>query len=276
MRIIIDKFDGVDNFIRTINSRKLNQVFYNKESLSSIEGTEDFTLTKSYDEACELMAKGYKEGLAELKKTNAKVTTSVMAQRRTPRTSVVGFAPHVPNAIIGLPQSMISTETVKMKSKIINLYFDPGVGGATSTDTILKAGRNLLNVIMAIETKGYRVSLTIVKGSTTTDEYAFLLCKLKDYRQPTNPLKIAYEIVHPSFLRRHCFAWLETTPNLTDKGFKHGYGKSLANRFKKDNDAVRKFLHEKHIIDEHSFYTNVYEASENSIEELMNKMGLSK
>ncbi len=274
---IIERFNGVSEFINTIAKRPVNTHFWSeRDSLSSETKDKEFTMTKNYAESEALMASGYGEGLADLQKAGAfKVCRATNATRHVPHASVVGYAPHVPNAIAGIPQSMIGTTHIQQKSKIVTILYDGGASAYMDADKFVKAGRVLMSLIIKLEMQGYRVQLDVLDAFCTKNEKAFCIVTVKNHRQPINPLKISYLLLHPSFFRRQGFRWLETSPETT---FQYsGYGRPLRHSCPTGEtpDAIRSYLSENKVLEQGTFYTSLYEALENTPEQLAEKMGIT-
>lgn len=275
--IVIERYNGVNEFVTTIGKRTPNKVFAGHKLASDTDG-EQFTMTKNYAESVEIMTKGYADGLAEMKATKGtKVRTASNVSKRIPQASVVGYAPHVPNAIAGIPQSMIGTRTITMKSKVISIIYNGGGDCGVDAKDFVKAGRNLLEVITMLELQGYRVGVEIMNDFCEDKQKGFLFIKVKEQLQPINPLKLAYMLIHPSFFRRQGFRWLETCPEIESKAFYFGHGHLLyIVECNKNMDKLREYLKKNGMLPEGMFFTNMYEARRHNAEELINLMGIQK
>lgn len=274
---VIETFNGVNEFLNVIGKRSPNAVFKDT-SLSSENGDESFTMTKNYAESEQLMATGYKDGLNDLKKSKGvKITHTSNVRKNIPQTGVVGYAPHVPNAIAGIPQSMIAQRKIEQHAKVVTIVYDGGAHSSVDAERFVKAGRNLLDVVMMLELQGYRVRVDIQDAFCTNKEKAICRITVKNHRQPINPLKISYLLLHPSFFRRQGFKWLETTPELTNFTFVAGYGRPLYFQVNSDGastDEIREYLKERGLLENGTFFTNFYEAENHSAEELVTLMGI--
>lgn len=274
MKIIYEHFDSLGQYLDTIQARKVNRVF-SGHSLHSEDRDYNFTLTESYEEANELARTGYKEGLDKLKAANSRARHMGSAQKALPVTSVVGFAPHVPNAITGVPCSMIATQKVEQKAKVISILYYMGGACHVNAKEFVEAGKNILNVIYTLELQGYRVALNVLTNFCEGSERALCSVQIKHWRQPSNPLKISYPLIHPSFFRRHGFRWLETQPELTVRDFTCGYGRPLEVVEGRNADARRRWLKEQGILQDGWFYTERDEARKNEADELIKVMGIT-
>lgn len=273
MKLIHEHFDSLGRYLGVIENRKPNRVFTG-QSLHSNDRDRSFTLTESYAEACELARDGYKEGLDKLQAVNRKTRHMGSAPKALPVTSVVGFAPHVPNAITGVPCSMIATQKVEQKAKVISILYYMGGSCNVNAKEFVEAGKNIMNVVYTLELQGYRVALNLLTCFCESNERALCTVQVKHWRQPSNPLKISYPLIHPSFFRRHGFRWLETQPELTERGFICGYGLPLERAEGSSADARRRWLKEQGILQEGWFYTEREEARRNEADELIKVMGI--
>lgn len=227
-RVYIERFEDLNMFLKTIDSRPFNEPFKGYDTRKgSCSRDVSFTKTKTYEESEKIMKAGYKEGLKDMQKGKQSVHITAKSVKAVPTTSVIGYTPHVPNAIAGIPCSMISHKTVNMKSKMMTIVYDVTASSREKADDFIKAGRVLLSFIEMMELKGYRVKLDMMLSACKGSEKSVALIKVKDFRQPVNPLKLSYMMIHPSFLRRQGLKWIETNPKLTEKAFRHGHGCAL-------------------------------------------------
>lgn len=276
-KFIIERFNGVAEFVSTIAKRPVNRHFWaDRDTLKSHTGSESFTMTSSYEESEKLMTTGYGEGLTDLQKAGAfKVNRATNSTRNIPHASVVGYAPHVPNAIAGIPQSMIGTTRLQQKSKIVSILYDVAASYSVPARRFIEAGRNLMSLIIELEMQGYRVQLDILIANCTSQEKAMCMITAKNYRQPINPLKLSYLLLHPSFLRRQGFRWLETQPETTFRYSGYGYTLRDSSPLGSTSDDIRRYLSENKVLEPGVFYTNFYEALVCTPEELAEKMGIT-
>lgn len=270
IKISVEKFDSITNYVKTIGARPNNSVFMNKHS--SEKDDSDWTGTKSYSESVEIIEKGYKEGLDKINKDGAeRINYRAQSSRSIPKAGVVGYAPIVPNAIIGLPKSMKTKTSIPHKTKVLSIWYDLTACCGVSKENIAKAGRHMLELINKLEMQDFRVELRVITGYCGSDQYCFSAVKVKTDRQPLNPLKIAYPFTHASFLRRQGFKWLETYPEVTDSSLEFGYGTAL---YYKQGTNRRQWMKDHNVIPANCFYTDFYEAKDNDSTALMKLMEL--
>lgn len=236
-----EHFTSINQFLATINSRKNNNAMGGCHSSEDSDST--FRGTKSYAEATELITKGWEEVLPRIREqfeVSIKANQNGTIDRRRTYNHVVGYVPNVPNAILGLPQSMINQKREAQKVKVVSIVYAPDANCGTSTDTFIKAGIVVLNIINRLELNGLRVRLMI----TPMDSFkngTFVSCTVdvKDFREQLDLKKLAFPIANPSMLRRFGFKWLETYPELTEDGFSCGYGRTISNESGHKADLVK-------------------------------------
>ena len=258
--VFVDRFEDMNVFLKTIKSRPLNEPFKNyPDGLGSENDDESFSKTKTYLESEELMKTGYKEGLKEMKKCAQSVSISSKSAKAVPTASVIGYTPHVPNAIAGIPYSMISKKSVVMKSKMLSVVYDMTASWDVKADDFVKAGRVLMSFIEMVESRGYRVRLDMMLSACENSEKSVALIKVKDFRQPVNPLKLSYMMIHPSFLRRQGLKWTETNPDLTDRAFRVGHGTALYHACGGSTRRESDWLKEKKVIGPNDVFVSFYD-----------------
>jgi hypothetical protein len=254
-----------------LGKRKVNKVF---EGMNLSNESFNFTLTNTYEEATGLALNGYKEGLDQMMSTGICITHKENAPKNMPSVNVVGHAPHVPNAIAGNPMSMITTRQNEQKAKVITIVYSMTASASTDANKFVVAGKKLLDVITTLETQGYRVGLNVIMAYTSLNEWAIGSVQVKHWRQPSNPLKISYALIHPSFLRRHGFRWLETTPELTNSDFICGHGQALRDRYGSNRKEQEVKLREKGVLKQNQFFVEFYSTYQLSTDEIIKEMGI--
>lgn len=234
MKLVREDFNSINEFLKVINSRQNNDIM--KHEHSSEKEDYEFTLTHSYEEATHMLKTGYEKILPEIKKGINTKLKGTISQRRIPYNDIVGFAPNVPNAIRGIPQSMINKTVIKEKSRTVSIIYSPTGNAGVNSKEFVKCGIVMLNVINTLELNGIRVNLKIAcKVSKCDDERCFCCVKVKDYRDMMDLRKLSFPIAHPSFFRRFGFKWLETSPKITCNDWSWGYGQTLPiDNFKND------------------------------------------
>lgn len=227
LNIVKEHFTSINEMISVIESRPNNEVMSGENA--SHKGSEEFTGTRSYNEAKELFRNGYTEILSKIKTgVSANLKRTETKPRRTIENNVVGYAPNVPNAIMGLPNSMILTRTLPQKTKTVSIVVGITENCGTNAKEFIESGIAALGVVNTLELRGYRVNLKVAFYVAKCDnDRAFGTVNVKDYREHLDLQKLCFPLANPSMFRRLGFKWLETVPGLQVKNWSFGYGQQI-------------------------------------------------
>lgn len=227
--VVTEDFRSLNQLMEELHKRPNNRFMIS--SHESEEADYGFTGTESYEQAEQMLVNGYLDVLDKLRrdvkeqnKINAKYAADIA--HPMPHTSVVGFCPCVPNAILGLPNSMVSVDRKPMKRKTLSILYCPRGHGGKEKEWFINAGVALLSAIDLVEKSGIEVQLKICfKYSQDNSGYelTFPTVMIKDYGERYSLQKISFPIAHPSIFRRIGFKWLETSPDI-QKDYSSGYG----------------------------------------------------
>lgn len=255
MKLQIEKMENFDQFLQSLK-KPVNQ-YWQGRSLSSETGSQSFTGTKNIEEAFDVLRGGYTAPLEKLKASEKLATAQVQnIYRQQARLHVCGVLPHIPNAILNLPLSMIDYYKQPQKAKVVNIVYNITVAASTSTEEMIRAGIQLLQLCKNVEASGYKLNLYITELCHTDEDHVIgWMLKLKDSKQPFDILKLCFPLVHPSMLRRLSFAWLERSPLVYHDSFTCGYGK--ATNFVKPVEEITEALKKCKLLGEADFYTDV-------------------
>ena len=212
---IFKRYESLKSFNDYLNNGTQQPAFHD----SSNRGIERFTGTASYEEAEQRMMQGdsdlqKKIEAAGVAQTRIKIQKHV--QRRQTYSSVVGAVPNVPVYISGAPNSMIAQRLIKTKKKVLNIGYSMTVHGGVDKDNIIKASAKIVSAILNIEATGMRVNLYSLFCAKEGKNLIGLSLKIKDASRKIDTLRMAYPLVHSSFLRRQCFRWEEVTENVPE------------------------------------------------------------
>ena len=215
--VIIEEFKDFRDLERVTNSRP----FIWGDNSREVTDEEYFRKCSSYGEAQSYLLNGYNENVDKMVKGVHALQKAGRSQKIKRYADVVGFTPIVPNAIMGLPTSMLNQKKVQVQSKIITIVCDIGVSGGVKADKVLEFGCKLINCIMNLEKNGYRVRLDVLQSFSTKAEQYWLRVPLKNENQPVNIKRLSFPLTHVAFLRYICFDWVERLPKSKELS---GYG----------------------------------------------------
>lgn len=249
------EFSSIQEFITWQDELETpNSVFSSKaypktfETLSSHTGDKEFTDTKNYKEAKDLLESGWtikaEEITTELNKS--KLTIETFKQFY----DVVGFQASVPRYLQGIPTSMVNRKKVTKKKKVITLNSYISYSANVSAETITKNSIEALKVVQAFESQGYRVNLNIFFGSHTNSskkQIIILKVRIKSANERLNISKVAFPLVHPSMLRRIVFKFMEGWDLITDSSFEFGYGTPLDENNSGHKRIIKKCMEENEV-----------------------------
>ena len=227
-KVIFNKFNSVEEFSnwlqvtpQTAAGKKFD--YSNEISKSNTE----FTGTESFEEAQNLLKYGDKVNADKITATIRKIKAQGKGNetRNKLYNSPCGFMPIVPKVLAGDPQNMLAIKKQRYNStKVLNIVFDLWVNCGISKEERAEISIKVLNVITGLERKGYRINLYAgCEFELDEKTHAGLLIKIKDSGKYTDILRIAYPLINASFLRRHCFNWLNVS-NTPEGKQKRYYG----------------------------------------------------
>lgn len=266
-------FNGNDwNIVEIETTRELENFLsapiLNGRDNASKTGAKSFTGTDSFEQADNLRRKGDKKSLAMLNEYKIKFDKYIQynnGYKIKQRNDIHGFVPIVPNAIIGLPLSMINQSREAKKVKGIDIFFNVSIRCSTGTKDIARKGAIMLSLIDALERKGFRVNLKVGSVSMKGNTVHGVMTTMKRYDEPLNIRKLAYYLVNPSCLRRTFFKLKESISELTDVT-NDGYGTN--NKFDKQRKRLKAIYGEQlRIVD-----SSIMENTDISDDELFEKM----
>ena len=275
----IEQFESIHELQSVLSKRSPNSVFDGKRSSHNDDFS--FTGTRSYEEAERLMLTGWSEYVEEIKRSSLELKTANSStdyiQRKMPRNAVVGYAPHIPNSILGLPESMITTDNSPKKCKVISIFYVPCACGGTSSETYKKAGIKLLALINKLELAGYRVNLRAAFKSSIEDEEGVCgTVVIKNWRQPLDLSLVSFALAHASFQRRIGFNWLETLPELRERGWRFGYGCTIEVH-DSDYERCKTIYKDNGVLEKNEFYISLQliENCDFDIKEVAKRCGMA-
>lgn len=221
--IRVESFQGVYQFVDTLHSATPNKMFAGSGMCASHDRSFSFSGTHSYKEAEDLMRNGYAEGCNAILKGSSKIPLKG-GTRTNRKVDFVGGSPHIVNAIIGVPKTMIRCTSVPQPQKMIRIFYDCTASERVSKDVLFDGGGKLYALIKHLEMIGARVELHILCATTKQYDTAVVTIKVKDYRQPLNPMLMSYPLTHTSFFRRHILRWIETSECTSHAPYNKDYG----------------------------------------------------
>lgn len=226
----VEIYDSAYQVVKDCEERKITSSSF--DNMRKKVDDPDWYGVASYQEALDLMETGYQPTVDELKK-GIKANLSGQAKRITFHNDVVGYAPIVPLAIMGVPQSMMNSHMKQVKAKVIDVYYDMTATCDKEPKQFIDAGAKLLGAIMELEMQGYRMNVYCVQGYFSPGSGCDLLCvRVKSANQPLDLKRISFPLTHPAFFRVIGFDWYSKVPGGIHRW---GYGHNLSRDFNNEH-----------------------------------------
>jgi len=228
-RFIDIEFNNRRDFIDYLKKAPTSLTF-NGNELASKEMSEyrnDFTGTKTFEEALQLFENGWYEeftNFLNLKKQIDKLMPYV-ALKRNFENNVHGSSPNVVNAIKNLPNSMRKTCNIN-NGKEFRVFVNAGYPWIVKKEQIMHLGVFTLSLLDFLDSIGYRTNLTTFEIATEGNEILYIKNDLKKAGDGQNLQKYYFSFCHTAYLRRLIFRVTETIPELSNVWI-NSYGKIL-------------------------------------------------
>lgn len=240
MKVIQKHFNSITELNKYLSESEAQPNFKGCESsLREEKENGSFYKTKTYEDANNLLLHGDKKLAKEIEDAGVAKTRLKLKTQQTRRqlfSAVVGVAPNVPNALAGVPTSMISVKEIRCKTKVVNIFYNLSVCGVVGADEIIRKSSKFISACMLLEAQGIRLNVYAGDVANKGNDYTIFSTRIKSASQPFDVLKMAYPLAHPSMLRRHYFRAMEVTKGV-NKSFVYGYGRVIS-----DTDLINKLL----------------------------------
>ena len=239
-KIMCERYNSAAEVVNDAKTRKItNSRFYNMAVNLGGESS-SWCGVKNYEEALQLLSEGYQPVVEKLK-AEIKANVQGNAKRVSFRNDIVGYAPVVPLAIMGVPNAMMNSYMKTIKAKVVDVYYDGTFRSGVKSDDILKTGAKVLSVIIELEQQGYRFNLYQAQGYADGEDCDMLVVKIKDAAQPLDLKRVSFPMTHTAFFRVIGFDWYSKTPR---GKFRSAYGHALVNegRVNKKIDEIAKTM----------------------------------
>jgi hypothetical protein len=223
-KFTVEKFNSIHELVTFLRNTK-NKIGFGDNSKT---GGYSFTGTQSYEEAEDLLMNGWEQEAVKLTETLKSIQIN-KSERNKMIYDIVGFQPSVPRYIQGIPQNMFNSKKIATKkSKIIDVYKEVSYSGNTTKETIQEESIKALRIIQLLENQGYKCNLYVCDSisSFLAGKAVSIHLKIKNSSDRLNIGKIAFPLVHSSFLRRIVFSWIEKS-SIVSKEFAVGYGSPI-------------------------------------------------
>ena len=235
VKLYHETYDNYQEFYETLMRRqdgaykKLDYIFATHPS--------SFIGISSVDEAKRLFLNGWERPLEQLKVQVDKELKTLENKRCSKTiTSVCGYMPIIPNALMGLPNSMLDTKKIKVKSKVLRFVMCLSRQGGASVDEIIRKTSKQLAYIAMLERSGqYRCRIEVAYqgfgGLYENGRDYSVSCSIlvKSENQLFDVKRLCYPVINPSMQRLLMWGWCDSLPMNHDTYGVSGYGCSFNN-----------------------------------------------
>lgn len=268
---VIESYNSTADVVNDCNTRKITDSLFDDMQTDLGGHSKSWCGVDSYEQALQFLEEGYQPTVEKLK-TGIKANLQGNGKRISFHNDIVGYAPIVPLAILGVPNSMINSRMKPIKAKVIDVYYNMTAGAMTDSQDIIKAGVKLLSAVIALEQQGYRFNLYAVQNYYSNRKCYCLKVKVKDAMQPVDLKRISFPLTHTGFFRVIGFDWYSKCP---EAKYMAGYGHSLDYDF--SNEQMQKTA--KEIFGDNAVWfgcVNVIREKEGYVKEVLENAGSKK
>ena len=236
-----ERYGNYKEFYDTVMARQ-SRAHRTLEGILSDGGT-GWVGVNSVEQAQDLFLNGWQQNVEKMKVAFKKELDCLEHDRpRKMVANVAGFIPIVPNALLGLPKSMIDVKFAPKKSKILNFMVSIDRSCGNDVETIIKKMTKIFAYIAMLERSGqYRcrieVFFTAYGDSSRNGTNTSASVLIKSENQLFDIKRLCFPIIHPAMLRLFMFAWNECLPLDYSDYRVGGYGCSFehwSEEYKKD------------------------------------------
>lgn len=221
---VIESYNSTADVVKDCKTRQITDSRFNNMQDGNLGGhNRRWCGVDSYEQALKFLEEGYQPTVEKLK-TGIKANLQGNGKRISFHNDIVGYAPIVPLAILGVPSSMINSKMKLIKAKVIDIYYNMTAGSMTESDDIIDAGVKLLGAVVALEQQGYRFNIYAVQNYYQDKKCYMLKVKVKDAMQPVDLKRISFPLTHTGFFRVIGFDWYSKCPKAK---YLTAYGRSI-------------------------------------------------
>lgn len=259
LNVNVETYMSAQEMVEHSKTRKITDSRFHDKTQSG-QCRKDWDGVDSYEEALDLLKTGYQPTVEALGKA-IKASKNGVQKRIQFENNVHGFAPVVPLALKGVPNSMINMTMKPIKCKVIDVYYDMVMSSSTDPETIIKNGQKVLGAILDLEKQGYRFNLYAVQTYSESDSVDMVCVKIKSSDKPFDLKRMSFPLTHPAFFRTIGFDWYSKCPVAK---YRYGYGRAIAY----DLDAKQKKVFAEQLFGEGAIYISCAQISAKDHDEL--------
>lgn len=224
MATIRTHFNSLGDFLKAASQDSLSGA---RSSRREGPGEDQFSGTRTFEEAMDLAVRGWTEGRKNIMKTLATAETT-LAFVPSFTMDVAGAYPVAALAAAGDPCSMVDLAPIEERRRpIVRLVIQRSGSAAYGVDEFTNYGAAVLSYVEGIEAAGFRCEITAAFVSDFgEDGDQITTVTVKRAEEPMEFDRMAFVLTHPAFFRRIGFGVMESIPVLSGWLTRHSYGYS--------------------------------------------------
>ena len=225
-KYILERFDSIDEFIKTIEERPISPQYSRDSTAKSVRSDHindpRWSGAESYDEAKTAFVNGTK-AKTEMSKA---FCSDVDPHQRETHNAPCGCAPIVAHALMGVPDAMIDIRRKRIP-KATRVIVNMSISCGTNAREITEAGKKIIAAIGKLESQGISTEIMCTADKEVEGVYSSCSIAIKNAGQAFNAARVSFSMSSPAFLRVFQFAHLSSQP---DSPYSHGYGRAISYR----------------------------------------------
>lgn len=234
LRVKAEIFNNTSDMYKSCTERTRTDMRF--RDMPNRKVRKDWEGVSSYKEMLKLLRDGYDAATNILKvETERYYKIKSETKRSRTYTDVVGYTPHIPNMLMGVPKTMINSKNYATPQKVIDIYYDQTVNSSITTQQIENNGIEIMKAIYSLEQRGYKVNLYVCQSYCQNNDCDIVCIKIKDSNKPLDIRRISFPIAHPSFFRVLGFDWYSKFPLGI---WKSGYGRGIGYDYQDKIDSI--------------------------------------
>lgn len=223
-KMYLEQYDSYIEFWNDLQKR-------DKEGAFRKYATEDknWSGIGSVEQAKDLLLNGWDKPVDKIKENLSKEIDKLLSDRvkMTMFNDVTGYIVNVPNAIMGLPKSMINVSKQTKKQRVIKFLIDSTVNCGVSSDELTDKYTKIVARIAVLEKMGYRCRIEMFEQYAVENSEKTIVAKcikVKDEKQPFDIKRMSFVISHVGFFRVFGFTWEDVVKDTVDYSDYHCWG----------------------------------------------------